>query len=173
MNSDNPIKNIHLNLVEIENGHKVDERIKVPLENMLFDAKKDGIIPKITSSYRSTEEQQQIFNEKIHEFIDQGMSMSDAEQNAEKWVALPGTSEHETGLAVDISTADWNRQDAYTVWAWLEKNSYKYGFILRYTQEKESITKISAEPWHFRYVGKTAAKEITEQGICLEEYLNS
>lgn len=172
VNSENPLpQEFEISLAETENGHKVDERIKEPLEEMLADARNEGIIPKITSSYRTREEQQQLLDEKTEEYISQGMNQQEALEKAKEWVALPDTSEHQTGLAVDISTADWEDQDAYTVWAWLEKNCWKYGFILRYTEEHQSITGIIPEPWHFRYVGAEAAKEITERGICLEEYL--
>ena len=174
VNKDNPIpQDYKIVLSETENGHKVDERIKEPLERMLSDARKDGIIPKITSSYRTHEEQQKLLEEKTQEYINQGMNESAATLKAQEWVAVPGTSEHETGLAVDISTADWDKQSAYSVWAWLEQNCHKYGFILRYTEEKEHITGIIPEPWHFRYVGINAATEIKEKKICLEEYLGN
>lgn len=90
---------------------------------------------------------------------------------AEQWVAIPGTSEHQIGLAVDISVEDGSGQAASDVWQWLRENSYKYGFILRYPEDKTDITGISYEPWHYRYVGKETAEEIYRQGVCLEEYL--
>ena len=92
-------------------------------------------------------------------------------------MAVPGTSEHQLGLALDIvdvanQVLD-ERQENTEVQKWLMKNSWKYGFILRYPTDKSDITGISYEPWHYRYVGKEAAKEIYEAGICLEEYLNA
>ena len=74
-------------------------------------------------------------------------------------------------MAVDITSTDRNTQNPSVIWEWLMKNSYKYGFILRYPEDKEKITNTIYEPWHYRYVGKTAAKEIYERQICLEEYL--
>ena len=99
--------------------------------------------------------------------------LKEAENIAKTWVAYPGTSEHQIGLAVDITSEDKIKQSPEVVWEWLKENSYKYGFILRYTEEKMELTGISPEPWHYRYVGKKAAKEIYEQGVCLEEYLEN
>ena len=84
---------------------------------------------------------------------------------ARQWLAQPGYSEHQLGLAVDINGA------AYDVQLWLQENSYKYGFIFRYPGNKTDITKVAEEVWHYRYVGVNAAKEMYERGICLEEYL--
>ena len=89
---------------------------------------------------------------------------------AEQWVAIPGTSEHELGLAVDIN-ADKERSSNEEVYNWLAENAWRYGLILRYPQGKEGITGIDYEPWHYRYVGKEVAKQIYEEGITLEEYV--
>ena len=88
-------------------------------------------------------------------------------------VAVPGTSEHQTGLAVDIASEDASAQVPDVVWRWLEKSAHRYGFIRRYPEGKSAITGISNEPWHFRYVGREAAEEIYRRGICLEEYLGT
>ena len=77
---------------------------------------------------------------------------------AKETAQLPGYSEHQTGLAIDFSN-EGHPDDNQKIWQWLKENSYKYGFILRYPNGKEDITKITYEPWHFRYVGKKAAKE--------------
>ena len=91
-------------------------------------------------------------------------------------MAVPGTSEHQTGLAVDIVDMNYQlldeKQEDTAVQKWLIKNSYKYGFILRYPSDKSEITGINYEPWHYRYVGKDVAKEVYEQGVCFEEYLS-
>ena len=87
-------------------------------------------------------------------------------------MALPGTSEHELGLAVDIN-ADNVNSTGQEVYDWLLQNAWRYGFIQRYPADKTDITGISNEPWHYRYVGLEAAEEITQQGICLEEYLGA
>ncbi|WNX87094.1 M15 family metallopeptidase [Emergencia timonensis] len=103
---------------------------------------------------------------KIAEFRQEGYSRKDAEELAKQWVAIPGTSEHELGLAVDING------DTYDIYPWLQENSYKYGFIFRCPADKKDITGIAEEVWHYRYVGLKAAKEIYESGLCLEEYLD-
>ena len=87
-------------------------------------------------------------------------------------IAKPGTSEHETGLAIDIAGDDDYDQDTDSVLEWMNSNAYKYGFVLRYPSGKESVTGAEAENDHYRYVGKEAAKVIHDQGICLEEYLS-
>ena len=99
----------------------------------------------------------------------------EAEEQAARWVARPGTSEHETGLAVDIVDTDYQlldeKQEQTPVQQWLMAHCAEYGFILRYSTEKSDCTGIGYEPWHYRYVGKKAAREITNQNITLEEYL--
>lgn len=172
VNGKNPIpQDFEVQLAEVENGHKVDARIADALAQMLADARADGILPRITSSFRTDADQQAMMQEYIDDYLAQGYTQEEAEAEARNWVALPGTSEHQIGLAVDISTADWNKQSAYIVWEWLETNCARYGFILRYTEEWASMTGTSPEPWHFRYVGVEAAEEITALGVCLEEYL--
>lgn len=173
VNADNPIpENYDKELVELRNGNAVDTRIYPELQSMFDAAREEGLMPNITSSYRTSELQQEMLNDKVAAYEAEGNSHERALQLAEKWVAEPGCSEHETGLAVDIASEDSYAQDASVIWQWLAKNSYKYGFILRYPQDKEEITGVIYEPWHFRYVGETAAKDIYDQGICLEEYLN-
>lgn len=168
----NPIpENYEITFTELQNDHRVDSRIYPELQAMFDDARAQGILPMISSSYRTTEMQQQLMDEKIAEYQGQGYGCEDARALAEQWVAIPGTSEHQIGIAVDITTADWQRQDASIVWDWLNNNCYKYGFILRYPEDKTEITGVMGEPWHYRYVGKEAAREIYEMGVCLEEYL--
>ena len=98
------------------------------------------------------------------------------EAEAARWVAQPGTSEHQTGLALDIVAAGYQildeEQEDTAEQKWLMENSWKYGFILRYPSEKSDITGIGYEPWHYRYVGKAAAADIYRTGVCLEEYLS-
>ncbi len=157
------------------NGHSVDKRIFNDLERMLEDAGKEGLSPIICSSYRSLEKQKTLFENKIGKYLNNGLSNEDAAVETAKWIAVPGTSEHQTGLAVDIVAKSYQmldkEQENTPEQKWLMENSYKYGFILRYPENKSDITGISYEPWHYRYVGKEVAKEIYENGICLEEYL--
>lgn len=168
VNKDNAIPdNYEVNLVEVEGGERVDERIYEPLMEMLEAAREGnwGELPMVVSGYRTQEKQQSFYDEKIAKFKKEGYSDSEAVNQAEQWVAVPGHSEHQLGFAVDINGA------TYDVYLWLQENSYKYGFIFRYPGSKMDITGTAEEVWHYRYVGKEAAKEIYERGICLEEYV--
>lgn len=156
-------------LTELSNGQKVDSRIYPYLQEMFDAARAEGIYPIVREGYRTAEEQQEILDDKIQTYINQGYSQSRAEKTAEEWVALPGTSEHQLGIAVDIN-ADKSKCSNEEVYAWLAENAYKYGFVLRYPPGKQKITGTSYEPWHYRYVGKEVAREIYEREICLEEY---
>lgn len=91
-------------------------------------------------------------------------------KRAEKYVAIPDTSEHKLGRSVDIN-ADTDKCSSEKVYQWLDENAYKYGFVKRYPEDKTDITGISNEPWHYRYVGTTVAKIMKEENLCLEEYL--
>ena len=159
-----------VDLIELSNGQKVDSRIYPALQEMFDAARAEGIYPIVGEGYRTAEEQQKILDEKIQAYINDGYSRARAEKTAKEWVALPGTSEHQLGIAVDIN-ADKSKCSNEEVYTWLTENAYKYGFILRYPMGKQEITGTSYEPWHYRYVGVEAAKDIYEQGICLEEYM--
>lgn len=156
---------------EIYNGIYIDERIYPELQEMLNKMEEDGLYPEVTSGYRSRETQTKLFEDKVSELIAEGNTQEQAEKEASRSIALPGTSEHEIGLAVDISekNVDWTTENFYK---WLENNSYKYGFILRYPYGKTDITHIKYEPWHFRFVGKEDAQKIFERELTLEEYLS-
>lgn len=156
-------------LTELSNGQKVDSRIYPYLQEMFDAAREEGVYPVVREGYRTAEEQQEILEDRIQTYINQGYSRSRAERTVKEWVALPGTSEHQLGIAVDIN-ADKTKCSNDEVYTWLAENAYKYGFILRYPMGKQEITGTSYEPWHYRYVGIEAAYEINERGICLEEY---
>lgn len=159
----------------LDNGHAVDERAYSDLIDMLGDCREQGLEPVICSSYRSMEKQKELYSNKIAQYISYGYSREEAEKKAGELVAVPGTSEHQLGLALDIVDVSYQtldeKQEKTDVQKWLMNNSWKYGFILRYPTDKSDITGISYEPWHYRYVGKKAAKEIYDAQICLEEYL--
>ena len=148
-------------------AEKVDERIYDPLMEMLDAAEAEDLGPIVVSGFRTEEKQQSLYDDKIREYRQQGYSQEEAVELAEQWVARPGTSEHQLGLAVDINGA------VYDIYLWLEENSWKYGFIFRYPAYKTDLTGVAGEVWHYRYVGKEAAQEIYEQGVCLEEYLEN
>ena len=158
-----------IELMELSNGQKIDERIYPYLQEMFDAARAEGIYPIVREGYRTEEEQQAIFDEKVQAYINEGYSRSRAERTAKEWVALPGTSEHQLGIAVDIN-ADKSKCSNDEVYEWLAENAHEYGFILRYPQGKTEITGTGYEPWHYRYVGEAVALEIYERGICLEEY---
>ena len=130
------------------------------LEKLFAEAENQGLILKGVSGYRSYERQKQIYDKNV---LTRGESTTDLVS------AKPGTSEHQLGIAVDIN-ADKSKCSNEDVYGWLVENAYKYGFVLRYPPGKQKITGTSYEPWHYRYVGEEAAKEIYERGICLEEY---
>lgn len=163
-------------LEEVESTHKVDKRIADSLEQMLTDARKEGLSPIICSSYRTNAKQQKLYNNKVTEYRRWGYGSEEAKELASYWVAIPGTGEHETGLAVDIVSKEYQildeKQEQTDVQKWLIENSYKYGFILRYPTDKKDITMINYEPWHYRYVGIDNATYMKEHDMCLEEYID-
>lgn len=171
VNKNHPIsKDYKINLVTLNGGEQIDEKIFYPLKEMFENAEKQQVHLCINSAYRSFEQQEQVMQDYINDYVNQGMDKESAEQKAAEYVAEAGTSEHQTGFCLDLSAdGDWDiKQQAYD---WLYNNAYKFGFILRYPQNKENITGISYEPWHYRYVGSYAA-DIFDSGLCLEEYLN-
>ena len=159
----------------LPSGASVDKRIYKKAMKMIDDAAEDGYVINVTSAYRDYHWQTDLYNAEVQENLNKGMSESKAKDQAKTVVAEPGTSEHQTGLAMDVSTeGSTDLLETYEdtpEGKWLHKNCWKYGFILRYPKGKENITGIIYEPWHFRYVGEEAAKVITERGITLEEYL--
>lgn len=173
VNSKNAIpKNYQIELTQLSNGICIDSRIYPDLQQMFDDAREDGVYPVVSEGYRTHEEQQNMMNDKISSFINDGYSEKDAENFAKDWVAEAGKSEHELGMALDIN-ADTSVSSDEQVYNWLAENAYKYGFILRYPPDKKYITGIDYEPWHYRYVGTESALEIYSRQITLEEYLGS
>lgn len=164
-----------IHLADLPNGQSIDSRCYIELTQMINDCRLAGMYPLICSSYRTQEKQEALYQERIDELRAQGFSAKEARKKAATSVARPGTSEHQAGLAVDIVDSSYQALDStqeYTpVQQWLMSNCWKYGFILRYPSDKSRLTGIIYEPWHYRYVGKKAAKKIYKRGLCLEEYL--
>lgn len=158
----------------IKGKMQCDKRILEDLLAMLEAAEKDGVNLTICSPYRDLEYQQMLFNRKIKRYMNRGMSYMEAYQLSSQAVTVPGASEHQIGLALDIVCNSYMSLDEgfgdTEAGKWLAQNSCRFGFILRYPKGKENITGIEYEPWHFRYVGKSAATVIMEQGITLEEF---
>jgi D-alanyl-D-alanine carboxypeptidase len=163
-------------LAVIEEPYNVDSRIVEPLLKMLAQAKQDGISLIICSAYRPESRQEELFQSKMQEYIASGRSEEEAVAVAATIVARPGTSEHQTGLAIDIVTETYTDLDdgyAETPAAkWLASRAWEFGFTLRYPKDKTEITKIIFEPWHYRYVGEENARIMKERGYCLEEYID-
>lgn len=176
VNKDNPIpEDYKVETVKVEGRWEVDIRIKESLEQMIKDARKEGLDPIICSAYRTSNYQKNLFNKKVTEYKRKGYSQKNAEEQAALWVTIPGTSEHELGLSLDIVDRKYQildeKQENTSVQKWLMEHCYEYGFILRYPTDKKDITKINYEPWHYRYVGIKDAMYIKEKGFCLEEYI--
>ncbi len=152
-------------------GKYLDFRVAKHYNDMYAAAKKDGIILTPYSGYRSYARQQRNYNNLTETYMSRyNLSRQEAAKKAATVILPPGTSEHNLGLAMDIcnTNSSFSSQKEYK---WLTEHAHEYGFILRYTAEKQDITGIIPEPWHWRYVGIEHAGKIKESGLCLEEYL--
>lgn len=166
-----------VNLHWLENGTSaVAEEMYGPLSEMLSDGADAGGKFVVASAYRSREYQRQLLEEDVRSAMEQdGLTWQEAYDRESRETMPAGYSEHETGLAADIVSLDYQlldsgQEDTFEN-RWLREHCSEYGFILRYPNGKERITGIDYEPWHFRYVGKEPAREIMSRGITLEEYL--
>lgn len=176
VNKQNPVpEGFDVKLANINGSQYADSRIIPNIYRMIDAASADGVDLMICSAYRSYDRQRTLFNNKINKLMASGMTYLESYKVGSMSVTVPGTSEHHLGLALDILTGSYTGMDDgfgdTKAGKWLAKNSADYGFILRYPKGKENITGIIYEPWHFRYVGVKYAKDITEKGVCLEEYL--
>ena len=164
-------------LAEADNGYVVDARIADAAKKMIADARaKDNVRIIALSGYREYEYQKELFDNKVERLQqEKGYSVTKAREEAATVVAVPGTSEHQLGLALDLVDARHVKldesQENTAAYKWMYKHCHEYGFIVRYPNGKTDITGIIYEPWHFRYVGVEAATFIMEKGITLEEYL--
>lgn len=158
-------------------GYLVDRRCQRALSDMLSDCREQGYLPIICSAFRTMEYQDMLYNNKIKRLMAEGVPRADAPSIAAQSVAIPGTSEHQLGLAVDIISETYTNLDRYqeqtAVQQWIMQNCWRYGFILRYPNGTTDITGIIYEPWHYRYVGAVTAKAVHESGLVFEEYLES
>lgn len=161
---DNNENNFH-NYVDARIKPMLRIEVKPFIEKLIFDANKSGINIIVDSAFRGGKYQQKILDNLIKE----------KGELAKRLIALPGASEHQTGLAVDFAiyenglyNDDIKEEDKEAIW--LKNNAWKYGFILRYPKGKEDITGFNFEPWHYRFVGLELAKELYERDITLEEY---
>ena len=149
---------------------QIDKDVWPYLEAMLDDAKNEGIDIGVWSPYRSYATQKWLYEKQVKKQIANGVPESQAEDKAATIVARPGTSEHNTGLALDINCANHSFKET-KAYKWLKENAENYGFIMRYAEEKQEKTGVIYESWHWRFVGIKAAHEINALDMCLEEYV--
>ena len=158
-------------LANIDNERQFDARAIDSLTQMILDMKAAGIKNIwAQSTYRSPEKQKRLIEESIQEYLEQGKTEEEARSLTLRGIEEPYRSEHNLGLAVDFNNVD-NEFEDEPAFPWLVENAANYGFILRYPKDKEDITQIKYEPWHWRYVGPEYAKEMKDLGLCLEEYV--
>lgn len=172
VNQDNRLpEDYEMELANIDNLRKFDSRAIGDLKEMIEDVRHDGITNIwVQSAYRDEDLQEKLFNDKIAEYERAGKSREEAERLTLQVINRPKTSEHNLGLAVDFNYVN-EEFDETKAFKWLQENAEDYGFILRYRKDKEEITKVDYEPWHWRYVGVENAKEINRLDMCLEEYV--
>ena len=163
-------------LVSAEDGYMVDSSCRDSLLQMLADCRKAGFDARICSAYRTQQTQIELYNNKVWHYINRGYDEATARKEAGTIVAVPGTSEHQLGLAVDlVDSSHWALDETQAdtpAQKWLMEHCWEYGFILRYPSDKSDKTGIIYEPWHYRYVGTELAQELRTSGLCLEEYFD-
>ena len=155
-------------LVTVENGQQFESRAAVSLQNFIAAARAEGLNVCLSSGYRDYYTQQYLFNNKVAQ-------LGGNEAAAARIVLPPGTSEHQLGLCADITDQFYavktESLENTELFQWMQAHCAEYGFILRYPKDKQDITGVMYEPWHFRYVGEEAAQYIVEHNLCLEEFL--
>ena len=170
------LKRLNCRTADSNRNYQLREDAADALYVMMLAMNAEGITDVyVTSAYRTYSYQKNLFDKYVNGHMSEGMSRDEAIAAALEYSASPGTSEHQTGLCLDFMTDDmldldetFEDTDAFE---WLSENVYKYGFILRYPEDKVDITEYKYEPWHYRFVGRTVATEIYTSGLCLEEYL--
>lgn len=170
VNHENPIPlDYEVELYSLDNGKQIDIRIKDEYLALIESAIALGHKPFARESYRSFQDQVDMMDFFINDYKGMGYTEEKAISKAQSFVAIPGHSEHQLGLAIDINNQDHNNTNLFN---YLEANAHKYGFVKRYAASKKDITKINNEPWHFRYVSRNDATLMYEYDLCLEEYIN-
>ncbi len=163
-------------LAEVVDGYYLERQAAHAMKRMICDAACSGIKLRVFSAYRSVAYQCGLFDEDMNRYVKMGYSNDEAYKKTAQSIALPGSSEHNAGLAVDLSTIEWVGEiteefEKTDEFRWLYENACRYGYILRYPRGKEHITGITYEPWHYRYVGIPHSVFISRHNITLEEYL--
>lgn len=164
-------EDFEIELANIDDTKQFDARAIEYLNKMMNDMRKSGIANVwVQSAYRSVERQKELYDNSVQKYLKQGKTQEEAEKLTEEYINKPGASDHNLGLAVDFNNVDNNFEDL-KAFKWLKENAENYGFILRYPKDKEDITKIEYESWHWRFVGEEHAKKMNELNMCLEEYV--
>ncbi|MCI5753948.1 MAG: M15 family metallopeptidase [Clostridiales bacterium] len=162
-------------MTTLEGGHMFDARAADALKDFIAGARAEGLSVYMVSTYRSYETQKYLFDRKLSEKLAGGLGQDAAYAAAARIVAIPGTSEHQTGLAADITDQHYaymnESLEDTALFQWMQAHCAEYGFIVRFPKEKQDVTGIMYEPWHFRYVGQEAAQYIMDNGLCLEEFV--
>lgn len=167
VNRDNKLAELNPQLVDVEEI-KVDSRIAEQTKQFLAAARAVAPEESLISGYRSVEEQTEIYNERVAQLEATGLPHEEAERQAQTQVQVPGASEHQTGLAIDMSAPNGQSEE---VAQQIIALAPQYGFVLRYPEGKNAITGVDYENWHFRYVGVENAQYMTKHQLVLEEYI--
>lgn len=155
-------------LVTVENGQQFDSRAAVSLQNFIAAARAQGLSVCLSSAYRDYYSQQYLYNRKVEQL--------GGDKAAAARIVLPaGTSEHQLGLCADITDQYYDVKtealEDTALFQWMQAHCAEYGFVVRYPKDKQDITGVMYEPWHFRYVGEEAAQYMVDHNLCLEEFL--
>ena len=167
INRDNKLAELNPQLVDVEEI-KVDSRIAEQTKQFLAAARAIAPEESLISGYRSVEEQTEIYNERVAQLEATGLPHEEAERQAQTQVQVPGASEHQTGLAIDMSAPNGQSEE---VAQQIIALAPQYGFVLRYPEGKNAITGVDYENWHFRYVGVENAQYMAKHQLVLEEYI--
>lgn len=164
-------EDFEIELANIDDTKQFDARAIEYLNKMMNDMRKSGIANVwVQSAYRSVARQKELYDNSVKKYLKQGKTQEEAEKMTDEYIAKPGRSDHNLGLAVDFNNVDNNFEDL-KAFKWLQENAENYGFILRFPKGKENITKIAYESWHWRFVGEEHAKKMKDLNMCLEEYV--
>lgn len=157
-------------LGDIGGGYTLHTMAVEPFKAMQAAAREDGINLFPVSGYRTHEHQTRNYQNSIQRYINQGYSEEESIELTRRYYAIPGASEHEAGLAVDVNSLETSFEQTKE-FEWLQQNCVRFGFIMRYAEDTTDITQIYYEPWHYRYVGTNHAQLIAELDVTLEEYV--
>ena len=177
VNNSNPLPDDYtVDTAVVYSSYELEARCAEYAKRMLADAAAAGCGIKVISGYRSIDYQKMLFSNDMKRYTDQGKTEAEAYEITAKNIAIPGKSEHNLGLAMDVANIDWQGEiteefENTPEFEWLRENCWKYGFIMRYPKDKVAITEFVYEPWHYRFVGVYHAERIMKSGVSLEEYM--